>query len=248
MLNMKLLAPALIAGVMVFVPAAATETDKRQQDVTTSSPTDSTVEPDPQFDYAYLRSKIAYGQASLAEVRRALRETDPYALSNTVHALFAMRWHRGVIHLLNGMWAMDRGKYPELAWELVSKPPVRIALASTINRIRIVHTEEFLAYIRNYKNDDEEFNRAQVSVALGFNGAHQDLSYLQAMCDGNNHYVAQSAVTALSLFGGNKARDILIELSEKHQDTPRGDFMKQMLRKAYHWPPAKPAVPATSDK
>ena len=59
------------------------------------------------------------------------------------------------------------------------------------------------------------------------------------MSDGDNHYVAQSAITGLSLFGGERARDVLIELAEKHRGTPRGDLMVEMLRKAYRWSPPK---------
>ncbi len=239
----RILVSVLLCSAMSYVAIAADEADKQMYTGSTPHSDASTQSHEAQINYRYLQSKIAYGQATLAETRKALADPDPYSLSNTVHALFSMRWQRGTIHLLNAMWAMDREKYPGLAWDLIAEPPVRIALASTINRIRIVHTEEYQAYIRAFKDDPEEFNRAQVSVALGYNGATGDLPYLQAMANGENHYVAQSAITALSVFGGDQARDILIKLLERHHDTPRGDLMQQMLKKAYHWPPKKPAVP-----
>jgi hypothetical protein len=191
----------------------------------------------PNYDYTGLRNRIIYARATLAESRRALTDTDPAALSNTLHALYAMRWHRGVVHLLNGMWAMDREKYPELAWELIADAPARIALASTLNRVHIVDTDRFLSYVREHQTDGHEFNRAQVAVALGLNGDRSDLPYLREMADGGNHYVAQSAITGLSLFGGPTARDTLIELAKKHRGTPRGGLMTQLLRQAYDWPP-----------
>ncbi|MGR9091675.1 MAG: HEAT repeat domain-containing protein [Gammaproteobacteria bacterium] len=190
----------------------------------------------PAFDYAALRRSIIYGHASLAETRRALTDTNPAALGNTIHALYIMRWHRGVVHLLNDLWALERTKYPELAWDLIAAAPARIALASTLNRIRIVNSEVYQDYIRAYQHDPHEFNRAQVAVALGYNGDPQDLPYLRAMADGDNHYVAQSAITGLALFGGNQARDILIELAAKHKGTSRGDLIGELLRTAYDWP------------
>lgn len=202
---------------------------------TNRSPSDTTIAP--AYDYVELRRVIIYGQAKLGEVRRALTENDPAALSNTVHALYAMRWHRGVVHLLNGMWLLDKEKYPELAWELIAKPPVRIAIASTINRVKIVKTEPYQNYMRAHQHSLHEFNRAQVSVGLGFNGDPQDLPYLREMADGENHYVAQSAITALSIFSGEKARDVLDELAQKHSDSPRGDLMRDLLKQAYDWPP-----------
>lgn len=194
---------------------------------------------EPLYDYDGLRQKITHGRATLADARRAMTDSDPVSLSNTIHAFYVMRRHRGVVYLLDGMWALDKEKYPELAWEQIAKPPARLALASTLNRIRIVKTDAFRDYIRLHKDDEHEFIRAQVAVALGFNGHPDDLPYLKAMSDGDNHYVAQSAITGLSLFGGNRARDILIELAQKHQGTSRGDLMVEMLRKAYRWPPPK---------
>lgn len=190
----------------------------------------------PRYDYDLLRKKITYSQASLAEARQAMTDPDPVSLSNTIHAFYSMRVHRGVIHLLNGMWNIDVETYPELAWLEIAKPPARIALASTINRIRIIRTEEYQTYIKAHKDHEHEFIRAQVAVALGFNGDLEDLPYLKAMSDGNNHYVAQSAITGLSLFGGKQARDVLIELADKHYGSSRGDLMTEMLRQAYNWP------------
>ena len=89
------------------------------------------------------------------------------------------------------------------------------------------------------QHDLHEFNRAQVSVGLGFNGDPQDLPYLRDMADGENHYVAQSAITALSIFSGDKARDVLDELAQKHSDSPRGDLMRNLLKQAYDWPPVR---------
>jgi hypothetical protein len=198
----------------------------------------------PRYDYDRLRQKITYGRATLADARRAMTDPDPVSLSNSIHAFYTMRRHRGVVHLLDGMWELDEEKYPELAWDLIAKPPARIALASTLNRIRIVKAAPYQQYIRLHKGDKHEFIRAQVVVALGFNGDPVDLPYLREMSDGDNHYVAQSAITALSLFGGNRARDILIELAERHQGTPRGNLMIEMLRQAYHWPP--PSVARTT--
>ncbi|HJP36499.1 MAG TPA: hypothetical protein QF901_10965, partial [Gammaproteobacteria bacterium] len=193
----------------------------------------------PNYDYDKLRQKITYGRATLADARRAMTDQDPASLSNSIHAFYVMRRHRGVVHLLKGMWELNEAKYPELSWALIAKPPARIALASTLNRIQIVETEPYQQYIRSYKNAEHEFIRAQVAVALGFNGDPVDLSYLKLMSDGDNHYVAQSAITGLSLFGGERARDVLIELAEKHRGTPRGDLMVEMLRKAYRWSPPK---------
>tara|TARA_R110002072_G_C7974566_1_gene535223 strand:+ start:10706 stop:11458 length:753 start_codon:yes stop_codon:yes gene_type:complete len=184
-------------------------------------------------NYQNLQNIITYGRANLHEVRQALTDTDPASLSNTIHALYAMRWHRGVLHLLIGAWELDRQKYPELAWEQLAKAPARIALASTINRIKIVETDEQVNFIRSHKHDEHEFHRAQVSIALGFNGAIEDIDYLKEMANADNHYVTQSAITGLGLMGGDQARAALVDLWKQHRGTSKGDLAEDLLLKAY---------------
>ncbi len=186
------------------------------------------------INYPNLQKLIVYGHANLYEVRLAFTETDQASLSNTINATYSMRWHRGVIHLLNGAWENDQQKYPEIAWEQLNKTPARISLASTINRIKITGTEEYLDFIRSYKYDKHEFNRAQVCIALGFNGALEDIEYLKEMATSDNDYVIQSAVTALGLMGGNQARDALVDLWKDSRDTPKGELVEDLLLKAYN--------------
>lgn len=188
-------------------------------------------------DYNKLREKILIGRATLYEVKQALTEKDPYALTNTIHGLFAMRWHRGVYHLLHDMWNKPQSLDSQLARQAISSAPARIALASTINRIEIVGTDEQLSYIRSYKDDPHEFNRAQVVIALGLNGYLADIQYIKLMADSENWYVAQSAITSLALMGGKKARNAMIDLWEKYQDSSKGQLLKTLLKKAYQWVP-----------
>ncbi len=192
---------------------------------------------DPLIDYNLLRHKITYSQASLAEVNTALTARDKQSLTNIVHALYSMRWLRGVQYVLDDVWTLKKEKHPEFSWDLLQAAPARLALASTLNRIHIKDTEEYLEYIRAYKFDDDEFNRAQVVVALGFNGDPTDIDHLTAMADGNNHYVVQSAVTGLALMGGNQARDAMIDLWRKHHENPRGELILDLLGKTYNWRP-----------
>ncbi len=193
--------------------------------------------PGTKTNYAVLQKKIIYGAAKLADVKLALTEKDVGSLTNTVHGLYSMRWHRGVYNLLDDMWDLNKEKHPDLAWELLEKAPVRIALASTINRTKIVNTEEQKEYIRAHKYDDHEFHRAQVVVALGMNGEVSDIEYIKSMASGDNHYVAQSAISGLALMGGNEAKYALAEIWRNFQGTKRGELAKTLIQKVYNQTP-----------
>jgi HEAT repeat protein len=189
------------------------------------------------LDYDRLREKITFGKATFAEVREALTEPNVVNLTNTLHALYSMRWHRAVLHLYQNIWDRKREQYPELAWELLEKIPPRIALASTINRVRIFNTEEYKAFIRSHRYDDHEFIRAQVVVSLGLNGDPDDIEYLVKMVHSTNHYVVQTAITSLALLGHVRGKEAMIILEKTYRDEPRGKLLRELLKLAYRWEP-----------
>jgi hypothetical protein len=181
-----------------------------------------------------LQRKITYGNATLLEVKQALSNTSDVAgLTNTLHAMYSMRWHRGVINLLDDMWADNHTRVTELAWDALAKVPARIALASTINRIRSMNQPEYLEYIRAHRYDEHEFHRAQVVISLGLNGDPVDVAYLQEMAEGDNVYVAQSAITALGMLVHPKSKEALSTLSQKYINDDRGRLIREVFQKAY---------------
>lgn len=178
--------------------------------------------------------RITQGSAKLMEVIQLLSHTDDVAaLTNTLHALYSMRWHRGVNNLLDDIWQGNHNKYPTLAWTALEKIPARIALASTLNRIRIYNTQEYKDFIHAHQYDEHEFHRAQVAVSLGLNGDPADIPYLQEMAESDNTYVAQSAITALGLLVHPKSKEALIALSKKYQDDERGKLIREVFSKVY---------------
>lgn len=235
------------------IPVTNNETELKTNDVVaidteTTTNTESTA-PDinktdreidgEEFDYQPLRYKITYGQADFSEVRSALTQEDVGGLTNTVHALYSMRWNRMVFRLIYDLWEMKTHLYPKLAWEQIAKPPVRIALASTIYRIQSLNsleyndTQIYKDYIRKHKYDEHEFNRAQVVVALGLGGDPIDVPYLEEMAVANNHYVTQSAITGLGLMNNKQASDALIDIYKKYRNDARADLILEILEKAY---------------
>ena len=202
------------------------------------SPANTSAAAPPAADYPLLQHKIRQGSASLAEVRLALGDTDVGSLTNAAHALYAMRGHAWARRLADDLWALRKDAHPGLAWELLAKAPVRIALASTLNRIKGFAAAEQRAYIRAHKFDVHEFHRAQVMFALGVNSDPADIDYLKSMAGGENDYVAQSAISGLALMGGEAARDALAEIWRDARGTPRGDLAKEMIQRVYNVTPA----------
>jgi hypothetical protein len=196
------------------------------------------------ISYKELYQRIYSGKATLEQVKLALTTRDQTKLVNTMHALYAMKWHVGVRKLLDKMWDTGSNKNidPNISLELIQKPPVRIALASTINRIDTLKSKELRDYIRSFKYDDNEQIRGQVLVALGLNGDPVDVPYLEEMADSDNRYLTQISVSSLAFMGNSTAKDSLIVLAKKHYDNPRGKLILDVLSRAYN------VVPITKEQ
>ncbi len=176
---------------------------------------------------------IYTGKAKLSQVKWALTSGDTTQLVNTMHALYAMRGHIGIYNMLYRMWRLEMDDDPNINWPAIKQPPVRIALASTINRIDGLKSRELREYIRSFKYDDLDANRGQVLVALGLNGDPVDVPYLEEMADSDNHYLTQIGVSSLAFMSNSTAKDSLISLARKYYDTPRGDLILGVLKRAY---------------
>jgi hypothetical protein len=181
-----------------------------------------------------LLQKVTYGNASFNDVLKALSDIDDVGyLTSVLHALYTMRWHRGVIKILDDLWLQNTNNHPGLAWESLNKIPTRIAIASTLTRIRVFKNQEYKIYIREHKYDEHEFHRAQVVIALGLNADPVDIPYIKEMADAENIYVAQSATTSLAIMGSPQARDVLYELAKKYSGTDRGRLIREVILQAY---------------
>ena len=206
-----------------------------------------------QDDYAILRSKVAAGVATMAEVHAALTERDTDGIADTMHALYSLRWSRMAHALYDDLWLLHRDGHPDFAWRQIEAIPARIALAGTLARIRGRDAKEFLAYIHAHKYDTDGSHRAQAVIALGRNGDPGDVDYLIEMAGADSVYVAQSAATALALVGHPRARDELIRLWGEEKDEDKKAHLARMLLQAYAWqsggkpvrskpPPVKPGT------
>lgn len=190
------------------------------------------------IDYKLLNKKITFQKATLQEVKQALTNKEIGELTNTIHALYSMRWNNNVINLLDDMWKMNIAQHPELPWELIKKNPIKLAIASTINRIKTNNTDEYKKYIYSHKEDKHEFNRAQVIIALALNGNSNDVEYLEKMADSENHYIIQTAITGLGIMSSEKAKNALGILWKKHRENSRGKLIEEVLDYAYKVEPS----------
>jgi hypothetical protein len=188
-----------------------------------------------------LQKRLLSGKATLADIRQAMSNPNIGELANAIHALYSMSWHRGAHSVLLAMWRnspADQQEFPELAWEPIAKPAVRIALASTLNRYYPADPQ-YRTYLRAHINDTHEFHRAQAAVGLGLNHDPADVETIVKLAQEDNVMVAQSAITALALMDEEKARQALVELQKQYADHPKGRLIREVLQRAYRKVPSR---------
>lgn len=179
-------------------------------------------------------AKIVSGRASLDDIKSGLRTGKSGDIANMLHALYVMRDSLIIRKLLHSMWYERRDLHPDIAWHRLQSPVVRVALASTLNRILRGNTREFLDYIRGQKDHEIFLVRSQVAVALGINGELQDIDILSAYVLDESDHVAKSAVTGLAFMYRPQARDELVRLLElQPDDSKRARLIRQALLHAY---------------
>ncbi len=198
------------------------------------------VEASTRAHYDGLRQSIMQSTASLAAIVEALEQPYTLGVANTLYALHKMHFVRPVHHLLDALWQNNQSRYPNLNWEAINSNTGRIALATTLMRIKVKNTEAYIEHIRTHQDSEDPQVLSQVGMALGFNGEMNDLPYLERLAESETPKIAEGAITGLSTFQGNKAKRVMIGLAKKYEGTARGNYLKQMLRDFYGWPPMQP--------
>jgi len=185
----------------------------------------------PRRQYDNLRLKLAAGGASMSELRLALTDPDVTALTKTMHALPAMAWHRGALYLIYDLWSLKKEKYPELNWEMIEKPPARIALASTLNRLqREAGAREYVDYINRFRHDPAPFNQLQVVIAMGYLNDSANADYLVSRLGSHSLLVVKNAISALASMDDHAARNTVVELGKTHSDANMRAFISKVLQ------------------
>jgi len=181
-------------------------------------------------------AKIVSGRASLSDIKSGLSVGKPGDTANLLHALHTMRDSLIVTKLLHAIWYQRHDLHPDIPWERLELPLVRVALASTLNRTFGSNTAEFLDYIREQRDNEIFLVRSQVAVALGMNGDPQDIDTLAGYVSDKSDHVAKSAITGLAFMYNAKAREELIHLLELQSDNDkRARLIRKALLHTYSW-------------
>lgn len=184
-----------------------------------------------------LRDRIVAGQASIADIKQAIKIGKPGDVANVMSALYSMRANPHVRSLMFDMWRDVRTTHTDLPWGKLQHPVVRTALAAVMNRIAAGTIPEFMDYLRSQADSEIELVRAQVALALGMTGYLEDLPVLKKLATEENEYVARSAIVGLGYVYQNEAKQLLIDLHKQYKDSDRGAYIAGMLQEAYLWKP-----------
>lgn len=225
-------------GILFFLTEQSLKLQNKVQDTVKTEVT--IAEASRRAHYDGLRQTIMQSKATIPTIVEALEQPYQLGVANTLYALHKMHFFRPVHHLMDALWQNNQSKYPNVNWAAINSDNGRIALATTLMRVKVKNTEEYIQYIRTHQDSEDPQVLSQVGMALGFNADINDLPYLERLAESDTPKIAEGAITGLSTFQGNKAKRVMIGLAKKYDGTARGKFLKQMLRDFYSWPPMQP--------
>lgn len=186
-----------------------------------------------EFDSLY--KKIVSGRATLREIEYSLSVGTLGDTANIVHALYTISTSIIVRKLLHDLWYEETARRPHIPWQRLKNPIVRVALASTIERMLPGASKEFLTYIRQQKDHEAYFVRAQVAVSLGLIGEQNDLPLLIDYLSDSSDYVFQSTVVGLAYMYNSGAKSALIRSLTEIASEHRRKLVREALLYTYDW-------------
>lgn len=134
-----------------------------------------------------------------------------------------------VFNLLNDVWRGNRQKYPNLAWEEIGQPVVRLNIARLLGNAQRLHgfrgveiqsetKNGIRSYIHSHLADPAVEVRAAAAFALGSVADSRDIEVLKRIVIQDLPIVGKNAVRSIGRFRNNEAKAALQELEKTAVD------------------------------
>jgi HEAT repeat protein len=174
--------------------------------------------------------------SSVTAARKLLSVDDVFRLRNdSIPKLYDLSGDDELAAFLKVVWTLDRSKYPDLSWDLLDDPRVRIAFATfwgqylrdTTNDLQDIAATR--RYAERYLHDPNYSVRADAIGYLGALGNDNDVPTLVEACSKDVLEVALNAAMGLTILMRNKAAPALKQYAGATQNPKVKEFIGSQL-------------------
>jgi hypothetical protein len=156
---------------------------------------------------------------TLEGVKTRFREPREDYLYNTISWLIIKRGDADIMGFLEAVWGGDKARYPDLAWQTIETPTVRVALAQTLAQV-YPKNQSYKAYILKALDDSDHFVRSRAALALGVLGDPADIPKLETMARTADSRGSDMAIAALASMRRSDATAALDRLKKDFAADP----------------------------
>ena len=165
---------------------------------------------------ADIRQAILSGSVTRDDIYEALKNKKVDYVFTVISFSIRTRDNQEIVTLLKGVWNLRKNQYPDLAWDVLSDPYIKVALAQTLGQIE-KGNDEYGALLREYLSNDDAKTRGAASVALGIIGNDDDINALVKVVRRGPDYASLHAIYGLTSLGTDKAYMTLEELKKQYK-------------------------------
>ena len=174
----------------------------------------------------------------VTKARELLSVDDYFRLRNdSIPRLYQLAHDDNLLVFLKAVWALDREKYPGLAWGLLAQPRVRIAFATywgqylrdTTNDQKGIR--ETRLYAQTYLHDPNHAVRGDAVGYLAALGNDTDIPVLVQICSTDVLEVALNAAMAIKQLRRRNSEAALKQCRDATRNTRVKEFVESLLPK-----------------
>lgn len=168
--------------------------------------------------------KVFGADLKFEEIKEKLRGNDAKQVTDAVVQMVTMQQRAEVADLLQAAWNDTRDKHPDLNWQVMQDPRVRVALAQVLGQW-YPDDPQYRAYILAALEKAQGMEKTDILIALGAVATESDIEYLERTGKEADEAVAAGALAALQVAGGESATQAL----ERIKDDPGVSAQRKKL-------------------
>lgn len=152
--------------------------------------------------------KVFGADLKFEEIKEKLRGDDAKQVADAIVQMATMQQRAEVADLLQAAWKNTRDKHPDLNWQVMQDPRVRVALVQVLGQW-YPDDPQYRDYILAAVEKAQGMEKTDALIALGSVATESDIEYLERTGKEADEATAAGALAALQIAGGESATQAL---------------------------------------
>lgn len=173
--------------------------------------------------------KVFGADLKFDEIKEKLRGNDAKQMADAIVQMVTMQQRGEVVELLQAAWNDARDRHPDLNWQVMQDPRVRVALAQVLGQWYPddpQYRDHILAAVEKAKG----MEKTDALIALGAVATESDIEYLERTGKDADEATAAGALAALQIAGGESATQALERIkNDPNVSSQRKKLATQLL-------------------